>query len=262
MIVGLLRKLGLMPPLYNPSYLAHCDHYRLIDEASCFHGISRRDVKTAFDEYQALHEKKQYAAVFGESKTLCFEEAFLFFVILKFYKVKNVVEIGTQNGKSTRRILDMIAHLGAECTVTCFDLYDEVKYFTPDEAQLRLHDVTQSFKEDVLDAYHPEILFLDARPHALLDSVIRGVVKSSECMLAIHDCTSGICNPKMQLDRSDPNISSATGVWERHVLADVFDVTDPLSRQLTDMRKGNRHLHIFNTRHGLAIIKPEEAGNR
>ena len=46
-----------------------------------------------------------------------------------------VVEIGTQYGRSTRRILDMIDLLGLDTRVICYDIHDDVRHFRKLDSQ-------------------------------------------------------------------------------------------------------------------------------
>jgi hypothetical protein len=50
-------------------------------------------------------------------------------------------------------------------------------------------------------------------------------------------------------------ISSRTGVWERHVLSEIFGVAN---EKLDD----DHHLCIFHTRYGLALITPNNVFRR
>jgi hypothetical protein len=58
----------------------------------------------------------------------------------------------------------------------------------------------------------------------------------------------------MRIKRTDSSkINSQTGVWERHVLGDLFQTAND---QLHDVATQNHRLRIFSTPHGLAVIKP------
>ena len=43
---------------------------------------------------------------------------------------------------------------------------------------------------------------------------------------------AGFATPDATLARDNPDVTSATGVWERHILAEVFGVDDPRSERL------------------------------
>ena len=75
-------------------------------------------------------------------------------------------------------------------------------------------------------------------------------------MLALHDCGRGLCNPRMAIARDDPNVSSLTGVWERHVLGEAFGVADPLDPRLDATATDTHRLRVFDTPHGMAIVLP------
>lgn len=221
-------------------------------------GISLPEADRLWDDYLALHEQQQYAERFGERKTLCCEEAFVHYVLLQKFRPPTLVEIGTQYGKSTRRFLDMREHAGIDFQVNCFDVEDQVREFSPGEACLHLEDVTDRVESAVLDVFPPGIIYLDAHPYYLLQNVISAVLKRTDWILTVHDCTRGLCNPRMTMSRDDPNITSLGGHWERHVLAEQFGVPDPLSRRLDHVVTENHDFSILPTRHGLGLIMPRQ----
>jgi hypothetical protein len=58
----------------------------------------------------------------------------------------------------------------------------------------------------------------------------------------------------MQIPKDKPlAISSHSGLWERHVLAEIFQVQN---EQLDDLRTPTHYLTIFSTPHGLALLAP------
>jgi len=259
MINQILTRLGLRRRFYRP-HIPSVDQDLLISQVSNYFRISSAQADSYYDEYRVLHNRKDYARVLGERKTLCFEEAFIISVILRLVRPANVVEIGTQYGKSTRRIIDIKNALNLNSQVTCFDIEDQVRFFESQEAQLILKDVTHTFQHDVLETCAPEVIFLDAHPYYLLRNVISGVLDAPKggCILVIHDCAKGLCNPSMRQSKDDPNVTSTLGVWERHVLAEIFGIANPLSEQLDDIETVTHRLKIFGTPHGLAVIMPKK----
>ncbi len=207
--------------------------------------------------YRAFSKEKHYATLMGERKTLCIEEAFIIYVILSLFPPKAIVEIGTQYGKSTRRIIDIKNLLRLESNIVCFDIANQVKHFNPDEARLMLKDVTLTFQEDVLKTYGSGFIYFDAHPYHLIKNAVHGIIENSDWIIAMHDCGRGLCNPRMEQSKDDPNISSLTGHWERHVLAEIFGISDPLSPALEDITTTTHALKIFETPHGLAVITPK-----
>lgn len=242
---------------YTPFIPDRVDHEALLQDAARLFGLGRSEVAAQFHAYRAVHDANGYARTLGELKTLSFEEAFLIGVAMARYRPRTIVEIGTQHGKSTRRILDMIRFLGLESRVVCFDVVDAVEHFDPGEAELVLDDITGRFRAAVLRAYAPQLIFLDVHPHALLkEAITETLAGATDCVLAIHDCSHGLFNPRMTLAREDPNVTSRTGFWERHVLAEVFGVADPGSEQLDEVATPTHRMRIFGTPHGLAVIVP------
>jgi hypothetical protein len=246
---------------YTPFIPDRVDHEALVDDVARFFGLERPGVESRLRTYQQFHDAQGYARRLGEFKTLCFEEAFVLYVTLSLFRPRTVVEAGTQHGKSTRRLLDMAGLLGLESRFVCFDRADEVRHFAPGEAELVTGDLTGRFREAVLEAHRPRLVFLDVHPYALLREAVAGTLAAGDCVLAVHDCGRGLCNPRMALPRDDPAVTSVTGVWERHVLAEVFGVGDPLSPRLDDLATPTHRLRIFDTPHGLAVIVPQGAAN-
>ena len=243
---------------FSPHIPTRVDEKKLVADIENFLRLEHTGIWSEFSTYRKFSVGKDYAERLGERKTLCLEEAFIIYLILQTTRPHTIVEIGTDYGKSTRRIIDIKDLLGLDSQVICFDVVDHVEHFTPDEAQLILKDVTHTFRQDVLEAHAPGLIFLDAHPFYLLKSVISGVLNdSNDWILAIHDCSLGLCNPNMTLSREDINITSTTGVWERHVLADILNVAKPLSERLDNFQTSTHHIKVFETPHGLAVILPK-----
>jgi hypothetical protein len=241
---------------YRPQLLDRIDFARLQAEAGDYFHLSPEELSTSFQRYRRFHEERGYEQSLGESRTLSFEEAFLVFLSLQRIRPEKIVEIGTQYGKSTRRILDMRPLLDLEARVTCFDILDELRFVTRDEINLVIRDISGEFRA-VLEKEGPAFIFLDARPYPLLKEVVSEFLAWSlerPAILAIHDCSPGLYNPKMRLPKDQPErISSRSGVWERHVLAEVLSMPES---SLADARTATHHLRVFSTRHGLALLAP------
>jgi hypothetical protein len=110
------------------------------------------EVERRWRTYRAFHEAEGYERKLGELKTSCPGEAFILCIALGLARPRTVVELGTQHGKSTRRILGMIGLLGLNCGVVCFDIFDCVRHFRPGvEAELILGDIAGGFRRDVLE---------------------------------------------------------------------------------------------------------------
>ena len=209
-------------------------------------------------DYLGLVQAKDHIKKLGQVGTLSSEEAFVIHVLARLYQPAHLIEIGTHQGKSTRRILDSIQQLQLNTTVTCFDIEDLVRYFSREEAALVLKDVTHSLASDILDAYEPGIIYLDAHPWHLLHKVIGSVLQRGDWILAIHDCSPILCNPDMTIPRDEPSlITMRTGHWERHVLAALLGVDNPLDTRLGNMETETHLVRVLPTQHGLALIMPK-----
>lgn len=233
------------------------DQARVLAEAADYFHLSPAAVQARFDAYRALHEAKGYATTLSENKTLNFEEAFLLYLSAMQVRPANVVEIGSQYGKSTRRILDLLAALDLTTPVTCFDVVDELHYVRHDEINQVLKDVTNSFTADVLMPLAPGLVYLDAHPYSLVRNVVKEFVAWSQArpaVLAIHDCTPAMYNPHMVVGKEDYRmITSRTGVWERYALGEVFGVSPTA---VDDISTATHRLRVFSTRYGLALVAP------
>lgn len=245
------------PSRYRPFYRKEIDYEALVGSISEAFAMDRATVEQDLAFYRQFSEAKNYRTRFGELKTLSTAEAFIIYLLLKRYRPASIVEIGTQFGRSTRRIIDAKNHLALPSPVICYDVVDHVQHFSPSEAALHLNDVTHTVSEDVLDRYPPGLLFLDAHPYYLLKNVTAGVLRHPKpWILVIHDCGKGLCNPNMTLAREARTVTSTTGIWERHVLAELFGIPDPLSAALDHIEAARHRLDIFDTQHGLAVIVP------
>ncbi len=239
---------------------AKIDHDVLITQASKYFGLPLLTVTNHFKDYLEFHEKHGYAQSLGERKTFSFEEAFLFYLLSYYLHPTRVVEIGVQYGRSTRRILDILDMLHLKSDVICFDIANELKFVKQNEVTLHIHDVTHDFTRTVLDELSPTLIYLDARPYPLLKNVISEFIEWSRtrpAALLIHDCSPYLFNPHMTVGREDYTaISSTTGVWERHALAEVFNTSND---QIDDLITPYHHLQIFETPHGLAVVTSLDA---
>jgi hypothetical protein len=245
---------------YHPYYRQYVDLDTLFQEVGDTFHLSHRTVAALWKTYVEFSEQHNHQHELGERKTLSTEEAFIFYVAMALHSPQHLVEVGTQYGRSTRRLIDIKNHLGLATEIHCFDIQDEVKFFTADEAQLSIKDITHSVNEDVISNYDGGILFLDARPYQLIQNILDSVLKTDNWVLLIHDCASGICNPQMALEKSVPQITSKTGVWERHVLSQSFHIDDPISTRLDKVQSPTHKLRIFSTQHGLALVLPNTLG--
>lgn len=242
---------------FKPYIPKQTDLARLRKDVGRYFGLNTPEVEKKFEAYEALHNAKNYAGTLGEEKTLCFEEAFVAYVALSLTRPNVILEVGTQYGNSTRRLIDMAAQLELDSRIVCIDIEDQVRHFARNEADLLIADVTGRFRRDVLEKYRPGFVYLDAHPYFLLQEIVREMLDYQEnCIMAIHDCSKGLCNPRMTIDKDDPSaITSKTGVWERYVLAEIFGIRNPMSRRLDRLDTATHRLRIFDTPHGIALLR-------
>ncbi|MCI5217612.1 MAG: hypothetical protein D3914_00080 [Candidatus Electrothrix sp. LOE2] len=219
--------------------------------------ISAKDMEVIWQNFDRFYQQQEYARKLGESKTLNCLESFVTYVMLASHRPASIIEIGTYYGKSTRRIIDMKKMLGLEAPVTCYDICNDVSFFKPEEAKLVLADITPDPTKFLSEHSAPQFIFFDARPYDLIKNVVLSCLNElPEAVMIMHDCSPSLCRREMETDRSDLDISSSTGVWERHVLAECFNVSDPISHKLNSIATSTHQLIIFDTEHGLALLVP------
>jgi hypothetical protein len=209
-----------------------------------------------FHAYRGLHETRGYARSQGEHKTLCFEEAFLIYLFAAVYRPRTIVGVGVQLGKSMRRLLDIKAALGLDSRVVVYCPTDEAQDFSASEAEVRELPWQRGFVGELFETMEPGLIFNDAHSHSLLQELVHRAMGHGRWMLALHDCGRGLCNPHMKIAKDDRNVTSSTGVWERHVLAEACGIRDPLSADLDNRETPTYRLRIFDTPHGLGMILP------
>lgn len=256
-------------PLYRPLPAPLWSSEELVSQAARYFHLDPGECQERYLHYQEFSSEQGYAQTLGESRTLCSEEAFLVYLAARRLAPTQVVEIGVQYGKSTRRILDLLKLLNLDSRLTAFDIEDILRYASHTEVDLRLHDLTGDFQEVVLNRLAPGLIVLDAHPYYLLTHVITQFIAWSldhPSILAIHDCSLSLYNPHMRLPKEAGHlVSSRTGLWERHVLAEIFSgIISQESGQpfrlsplhLDDLSTATHQLRVFGTRHGLALLAP------
>ena len=140
---------------YRPVIPAEVDHARLLLDIAGLLQRPEEQIETLWSDYQELMAAKRHVSELGQVGTLSSEEAFVIHCLAALFQPPALIKIGTHQGKSTRRILDGIAHLQLETAVTCFDIEDLVQYFERDEATLILCDVTDSVEQTFSTATRP-----------------------------------------------------------------------------------------------------------
>ena len=261
-LLGPTRRPGPAVGSFAPVIPARVGPRRLVAEVAEFHELPHADVEERLRAYRAFHDARAYAQTLGEHKTLCFEEAFVLYVLLAVERPRTLAFVGPGDGAGLRRLLDMKGLLGLECSVVSFDSVDRLQFCTRDEANLVVGDLQGRFRPTVLEAYEPGLIVTDVHTYPLLSEIVsRTMAHSGRWLLAVHDCGRGLCNPQMSVLKNDPNITSTTGVWERYVLAEAFGIADPLDDRLDRATAGGHRLRIFITPHGLGVVCTTDARN-
>jgi predicted O-methyltransferase YrrM len=193
----------------------------------------------------------------GELKTLNTLEAFLFYFLMDRLRPNTLIEIGTLQGKSTRRLIDIRNSISKNTKIVCYDIVDKLHYIDKNEVTFNQINITGKILK-VLDQYNDGIIYLDAHPYDLTSETILAVLQNKHWHLIIHDCGKHLYNPNMLIPKDRPDlITSLTGHWERHILSDIFRVNDPLSDDLNNTETATHKLKIFDTTHGICAITPK-----
>jgi hypothetical protein len=217
-----------------------------------------------FLDIDAVNQWKQYKELskqhvkLGELKTLNTLEAYLFYLLMDKLQPYVLIEIGTLQGKSTRRLIDIRNAVSKDTKIICYDVVDKLHYINKDEVVFHQTDITGKVSE-TLNQYNGGIIYLDAHPYDLTLEVILEVLQQHKHWhLVIHDCAKHLCNPKMEIPKNRPDlITSLTGHWERHILAEVRGVSDPLDDWVNKFETLTHKFMVFDTLHGICAIKPK-----
>jgi glycosyltransferase involved in cell wall biosynthesis len=245
------------PNAFAPQFVMRVDHQQLLTEAAGFFGLLRADAQGTLRDYHRLHEAQGYTQTLGEWKTLTFEESFLIGLHWSLVRPATVVEIGSGTGRASRRLVDLQQWLGLNPRMQAYDVNNELQHVRLDELEFHAKDLHGWVRREILDRYGEGFIFVDVHDYALLREIITETLAHyGAWSLAIHDCGRGLCNPRMTLAKDDSAVTSLTGVWERHVLADALGIADPLSMQLDQCSTATHRLKIFETQHGLAFLMP------
>ncbi|MGE0605924.1 MAG: glycosyltransferase [Pirellulales bacterium] len=243
--------------VYVPRLASSFDEQILLAETGDFFQMPAAEVLRVWDWHRTHDEAHGHSRLLGDYKTLAQEEAFLLGMVISQSRPDCIVEVGVQHGKSTRRLVDLARDLGLSARIECYDIVDALVHVTADEVEFHCEDLTGRFRQRILDRHAGGLIFLDAHAYGLVREIVEQTLAAPGVwVLAIHDCCVGLCNPQMTISRDDPAISSLTGVWERHVLGELFGGIDPLSPQLNQVESETHRLRVFSTRHGLALLAP------
>ena len=104
---------------YRPVINETVDREGLLRDIAAVLRQPQSRIAALWSDYAALMAAKSHIECLGQVGTLSSEEAFVIHCAAALYAPPNIIEIGTHEGKSTRRILDSIQRLQLSTTVTC-----------------------------------------------------------------------------------------------------------------------------------------------
>jgi hypothetical protein len=90
----------------------------------------------------------------------------------------------------------------------------------------------------------------------LVREVLTDVLERTDDRVLVIRLRQVAVQPAMTLSKDDLNVTSAGGVWERHVLCEVFGVSDPMTGEIDHRETPTHALTIMQTTHGLGVVVP------
>ena len=172
-------------------------------------------------------------------KTLDLDECFVYWCLIRKYKLKNILELGTRFGTSTRviRCAQRTFFPDSQTKLYSCDVNKEYRYIHPDEFEFIHRDAKGLFphflKENQIDCIHN-----DAHPYDLIKLSTQAAIDTKIKIMTYHDVSRpedhprGSCiknsfflseKEKLEINSNLPFSGIADyGHWERHVICELF----------------------------------------
>jgi len=248
-------------PQFQPEIRSIVDRRALLAGVTELWNLPPRLAEGLWEQFQSFYDQRNYAASLGEFKTFTFEETFILGALFTVSRPARVVQIGLDDGRATRRIIDLLRFLALPDKLLGFGDRDSIMYVDPAEIELQDLSAVSEWDVNSLENGRGGVVIVDChRREIVLEILSRIRQTTAEWSLVLHDCGIGLCNPQMSDFSQDRPVSSATGVWQRHLLAEAFGVADPRSFELHDCRREFDRLRIFETQHGLGVVLKHPRG--
>lgn len=171
------------------------------------------------------------AATDGFAKTLDVAEGFALWALVKHLRPHVVVELGTQYGISARLWKEALRAYVPDHRLYLCDLHDRRRFIGNDESTMLEGDAAVTLRS-LLDHQAIDLLHNDAHPYTLIKWSLReGLAHGVRCF-TFHDVggyalrggpylPASAAVPVDERPQHDTDWSRY-GVWERHVMAEVF----------------------------------------
>lgn len=240
---------------YTPSYPPPAPLAELAEAIGTFFGIDPARVAGMHAAYRAFHRDRGYERSLGEFKTLCLDEAFLLCLVLSIDRPSAILVLEGEGGRSLRRIIDLRDFLGLGCLILTAGGDSHRPLVAPHEFDPLPGGLPPGQLAETVAANGIGLVYLDRHePDLLRETIALALDADSNVVVALHDCGPGQCNAAMRIDRDAAEVTSATGVWQRHLLAESLGVDDPTGSDLDELATATHRVRIFPTTHGLALV--------
>lgn len=214
-------------------------HY--IDEITNFFksNITKEDLEKKTRDFLNIGDT---AKILGKYKTQSHENITVWIAALLELRPKCIVEFGTQTGCSSLVLARLCRFLGVKSKIVTINIVDELKHRDRD-VEYVINDFTGNIGQ-VWKRWNPDIIFQDAHMYYLIKEILdESEKKHRNTMHFFHDVGHRLFKNPMSIPY-EAIPTSATGSWERHVLA-LYD--DKILKQ--DVRSINNSkvkVHIFD----------------
>ncbi len=176
-------------------------------------------------------------------KTQSFENLCVWMAAFIKYKPKTLVEFGTQTGCSSSIFKRMTRFLGLDTKIITINIADELVY-REEGIEYVIEDFTGKVGE-IWDRWNPDFVFQDAHMYSLVEDQLKeSETKHRNTVHFFHDVGHRLFQNPMTIEKHEVP-TSATGSWERHVIADLYapSLLEVSSREYED---DNVRTHIFD----------------
>lgn len=167
----------------------------------------------------------------GIAKSMDIAEGWVAWAVVKRYRPRCIVELGTQLGISARLWKEALKTYVPEHTLILCDIEDRRRFIGDTEATFVLGDANQTLPA-IFEQQQVGLLFNDAHPYELIRwSTLEGLRRRVP-VLAYHDVSlhspRATYNPRGQelapeQRTLEPEVLGTYGAWERHVMGEVLD---------------------------------------
>ena len=165
-------------------------------------------------------------------KTLDLNESFVFWCLVRKYKLKNILELGTRFGISTRMIRSAQDTFfpGFKTKLYSCDLVKEYRHIHSDDFDFLNEDAKNLFPH-FLEENQIDCLCNDAHPYDLIKLSTQAAIDAKTKIMTYHDVSRKEDHPRgpcfkdsffLSEEEKLKNNWAKHGHWERHVMCEMF----------------------------------------